>query len=314
VNRRAVARTLAGPLLIAVVVWLVEPGRVVSQLARFDPRWLVPIAALSLVQFAVSAWRWRFTARRLGLALTPRAAVADYYLAVFLNQCLPAGVLGDVTRACRHGRASGQPAIAATAVVLERASGQLAFALMALASLPLAPVLVADRHPGTLVAIGGAALLGVGLIGRYVRYRPDGALPRALLAREAWPSQLATSLIVVATYIGIYVLVARGLGVTRPLTVLIPLVPPVLLAMAIPVSVAGWGVREGAAAALWSAAGLPAAEGVAISMAYGAVNLVAALPGLGVLVLGWRHQSPGSGGPSGLSASSARSNNTSGPS
>ena len=41
--------------------------------------------------------------------------------------------------------------------------------------------------------------------------------------------------------------------------------------VAIPLSVAGWGIREGAAALVWQAAGLEAAEGVAASVSYGVV-------------------------------------------
>ena len=53
----------------------------------------------------------------------------------------------------------------------------------------------------------------------------------------------------------------------------------VLLAMAIPLSIAGWGVREGAAALVWQAAGLDPAQGVAISISYGVVILLSSLPG-----------------------------------
>jgi hypothetical protein len=57
----------------------------------------------------------------------------------------------------------------------------------------------------------------------------------------------------------------------------------VLLAMALPLSMAGWGLREGAAALLWAAAGLDVAQGVAISISYGLVVLLSTLPGAWVL-------------------------------
>ena len=55
--------------------------------------------------------------------------------------------------------------------------------------------------------------------------------------------------------------------------------PIVLLAMLLPISVAGWGVRETAAAGVWVALGWPAVEGVAVSVAYGALCLITSLPG-----------------------------------
>ena len=53
--------------------------------------------------------------------------------------------------------------------------------------------------------------------------------------------------------------------------------------MLLPVTVSGWGLREGAAAALFPLAGLTAAEGLAASVAFGVVLLVIALPGIAFL-------------------------------
>jgi hypothetical protein len=50
--------------------------------------------------------------------------------------------------------------------------------------------------------------------------------------------------------------------------------------MLMPLSVGGWGWREAAAAALFPLAEASAGAGVAAGLAYGAVLLVASLPGL----------------------------------
>jgi len=60
---------------------------------------------------------------------------------------------------------------------------------------------------------------------------------------------------------------------------------PLLMTMLVPVTIAGWGLREVAAAALWSAAGLSAADGVAVSVSYGLIVLVSSVPGAVVLGL-----------------------------
>lgn len=107
----------------------------------------------------------------------------------------------------------------------------------------------------------------------------------ALLSRRALPVQAASSALIVASYLATFVLAARAVGVGTPLPTLLPLVAPVLVAMLPPISVAGWGVREGAAAALWGAAGLAAADGVAASVAYGLLALLSSLPGGVILAL-----------------------------
>lgn len=49
------------------------------------------------------------------------------------------------------------------------------------------------------------------------------------------------------TYLITYVIAAWAIGIETSLFVLVPLVAPVLLTMLLPVTIAGWGVREGVA-------------------------------------------------------------------
>ena len=59
------------------------------------------------------------------------------------------------------------------------------------------------------------------------------------------------------------------------------LVPPVMLITMLPISIAGWGVREATMGLAFGYAGLMASEGVNISLLYGAVSfIVGAVGGL----------------------------------
>ena len=59
----------------------------------------------------------------------------------------------------------------------------------------------------------------------------------------------------------------------------------VLVAAAVPLNVAGWGPREGAAAWAFAAAGLGAAAGASVAVAYGVLALLATLPGAVLLAV-----------------------------
>ena len=174
------------------------------------------------------------------------------------------------------------------AVVLERASGQIVMMTAAIASLLALPS--ASRVWG--VSAAGIALGGVALVvGAWLRKASPGSLAghvwmdtrKALLAREALPVQLVSAVLVVGSYIAMYLVAARAVGVDTPLLRLLPLVAPVLMTMLIPISVAGWGVREGAAAALWGLVGLSPEDGVSISVAYGLLVLISSAPGVPIL-------------------------------
>jgi hypothetical protein len=110
-------------------------------------------------------------------------------------------------------------------------------------------------------------------------------LGAAHLSGPVFVAQLVSAMIVVSTYLGTYLVAARAVGVETPVLVLLPLVAPVLMTMLIPVTVAGWGLREGAAAVLWGAVGLTVADGVVVSVAYGLLVLVSSLPGAVFLIM-----------------------------
>lgn len=304
-----VIRWLVTSVLLALVVSSLDGKTVVAQLAMIAPGFWLAALAVTVVQVGLSAWRWRYTARRLELELPFTKAVGEYYLATFINQVLPGGVLGDVNRAWRHGTDAGSRAPAIHAVMIERLSGQLALALVT-GVLLVAFWPFADAGPESVsrymrTSVSGPVfvmvvlmLLATGVFCRKPLARVVGqgadALRRSLFNRSSLLIQLISSVLVVATYLAVFVILAEGQNVgatperAMELHQLLPLSAGLLLAMMLPVTIAGWGVREGAAALLWPLAGFPAEQGVALSVAYGLLVLTSSLPGLGVLVIGAR--------------------------
>jgi hypothetical protein len=60
-----------------------------------------------------------------------------------------------------------------------------------------------------------------------------------------------------------------------------------LLAMGLPFNIGGWGPREAVSTVAFAAAGFGATQGLTAAVVYGVLNLIACLPGAGVLLL-WR--------------------------
>jgi len=219
---------------------------------------------LTFAANALSAARWVWVARRLGRDLDLGTALPAYYRSTFLNQTLPGGVLGDVHRATRQR--------AIRPVVWERLVGQAVLLVSAGVVLLALPSVV----PRSIVV---AAVLGMGVVAVVaVRWLP-GALRTAQLWRPAaW--SLGAILGHLALFLLALVLVAPRVGLLTSL----PLLLAVLVASSLPTNLAGWGPREGAAAALFALAGLGAGTGVTVAATYGVLSLVAAVPG-GLLLL-----------------------------
>ena len=298
--RRAALLRLSVTVILRLVAWRLDTAEIAAQLGTIAPGWALAALALTVPQVVVSAWRWRLTAHGIGLDLRLPVAIREYYLATFLNQILPGGVLGDATRAWRHARHNDNRG-AVHAVLIERLPEEAGDRRPRSFRHGAASVARAFEQIDPWAATGGFILLaGGGLLTAFlVRGSRRMAihllslidsLGRGLLGRRMVALQLASSLLVAASYVGVFVLCAQALGLDRGAQSLWMLAPPVLLAMAIPLSVAGWGLREGAAAVIWSLAGLPAQEGVAISITYGLIVLVSSLPGLVVLARGGRRR------------------------
>ena len=291
-RRHVVLRAAVSIGLLAGLAWWLALGTVVPRLAQMRFGWVLLAVAISVVQVAVLAWRWRFTAGCLGVDLSYTAAWREYYLSIFLNQVMPGGVVGDVSRAWRQARVQTrqrEPAgPAVRAVIFERLSAQAVMTAVALVSLLALPVIV--NRGSRLVLFGAGAVAVVIVIAMVVWMRRQSSaqslvgqvladLDAAHLSGPVFAAQLVSAAIVVGTYLVTYLTAARAVGMDTPLPVLLPLVAPVLMSMLIPVTVAGWGLREGAAAVLWGAVGLTAADGVLVSVAYGLLVLIGSLPG-----------------------------------
>lgn len=263
-------------------------------LAEAEHGWLMASFGALTLQTVLSALRWKLTASRLGIFLTRREAVREYYLAQIINQALPGGVLGDAGRAVR-ARAQAGLMTSGQAVILERLAGQVAlFAVMVVTMGVSGAIPGGLVWPGWLWAVvgllGAAVLLLITALAVIARTSAGrlavGIISASQSAQAAFfpPSvrwvQIGLSLATALLNVAGFTFAAWAIGADLSVLSALALVPMILLAMLIPLTIAGWGVREGAAVALFPLVGVAAVEGLAASVAFGLVYLAAALPGL----------------------------------
>jgi uncharacterized membrane protein YbhN (UPF0104 family) len=289
-------RAIGAVLILGILVVRLGTGPFLDGVRSLGPGPLLAALAVGAAATLCSAWRWRVVAGALGGSLSLPAATAAYYRSQFLNTVLPGGVLGDVDRGVRHGLDRGDLGRGVRSVVWERMAGQVVQMVLAVAVLLSIPSPVHAAMP--LIATVGAAAVALGLLaGRQLTRHGSGRVSRglraaaaevrsALLGPTTWPPVLLASLLVVAGYMGTFLLAAGAVGVHASTDQVLPLAMVVLLAAAIPFNVAGWGPREGVAAWVFAAAGLGAGTGAAVATAFGVLTVVTTLPGAAVLVVG----------------------------
>ncbi|MFP7673820.1 YbhN family protein [Marivita sp. S0852] len=279
---------------LIVLVWYTADGwAAVSLLHTADPVWLMGAVALLTLQTVLSAQRWRITADQLGLTIPFFEAIREYYLAQVVNQSLPGGILGDAGRAVRARKDVGLM-ISGQAVVFERLAGQIGLLMILLFGLGLSVIVpVGFTWPVWVMAPLGIlfTVLIIGLIALVmtawrtpVRDGTLGGFAASFMHATAAPKvlgpQIFLSLSTAFCNIGAFAFCAAALGLGLPVLVVATLVPLILFAMVIPLSIGGWGFREGAAALLFPVMGAAASEGLATSVAFGLAFLLTVLPGL----------------------------------
>jgi uncharacterized protein (TIRG00374 family) len=290
---------LAVTAIILVMLWQAVDGpAAIALLLQADPI-LLALAVLALTaQTVLSALRWRLTARALGQIIPVGRALREYYLSQIVNQSLPGGVVGDAGRAVRARHEAGLKR-AGQAVLFERLAGQLAlFAVTMLAviivllrpdvvPLPVWVVQMVAIAGGVIVVTGTLLAIiakGQNVVNRHIRDWVD-AFAMSVLSPAVLPRQMMLSLGTTFLNLLAFALCAGATGTIMPVLAVMIVVPLILFTMLIPISVSGWGLREGAAAALFPVIGATATQGFAASLAFGVMYLISVLPGVPVVMM-----------------------------
>lgn len=290
------ARPAVVVAVLATVTWRLGGGPFLDGVRAIDGGALAAAAAIFLLTTCCAAWRWRIVANGLGVDVPPGAAVAAYYRCLFLNLTLPGGVAGDVHRGVSHGRDVKDVGHALRAVVWERTAGQIVQVVLTVSVLFVLPSPLRSTMPFIAAALAITAVIIV-LVLRGRKQRGRSRLDRArnavmsdihggLLHKRALPAVALLSTVAVLGHALTFLIAAHAVGVTAPVSRLLPLAFISMMAMALP-NIGGWGPREGVTAWMFSAAGLGADRGAATAVAYGVMVLAASLPGGLVLAAEW---------------------------
>lgn len=263
--------------------------------------WIPFAAAILLIvtQVALNAVRWRILLEHCaGSKKSYWLQFQIYYVSIFFSQILPS-IGSDVVRALHHRQLGASFGQVALTILLDRGLALIALMLLTLVSLPVLRQINPDGAILWWIAsISGGVMLATVVGCLVVRLMQEGSLwlrlPRSvqtlaeatywiLTSRTAVLQLLPLSIFVHLLSIFALVLVAQSFRVPMSLAAALAIGPAYLVAQVIPISVGGWGVREAAAVVLFAALDLRAPDAMLISIAFGGVILLAALPG----VLAW---------------------------
>ena len=294
-------------VLMALALRGVEWPKLIGLFGTIDWRWWVAGFATGMIVQVIAAIRWALLARPIGFPFSIGLFIWRFFEGAFFSLCLPTSIGGDVVKAYRLADSTPGRLLAGCTVLADRLTGLAALGVLAGAAVigkEWSLGLLATIGVGTalLAAVLGVIWLGVGSLDRLLSLFPEPHAARQFISRLL-PYQMKPSLMTRAVAWSLLVqmggsvavaFVARGLGVALPLSVWFAVVPLIALAMVLPISISGVGVREGGLAFLLAPAGVPPEQAVAIGLLWFLTTIANGLIG-GLLFLLDRtpnHQAP----------------------
>lgn len=256
---------------------------------------------LLMGQVVINALRWRMLARASGIALSVGEAILRFWESLFFGQLTPSGVGGDAWRVYAATKRGAAMSAAMNSVILDRVIGMAALLIMVFCGFA-GELLHGDALDAvelvigvglTVVLTGG---IGVLLAGQFLRERErawdkwgivasirrlSGLLSEVLSRPWLLVATLGLSIFgQVLCAMSVWIL-ARSVGYDPGLIVTMLAVPVALLVSTVPITIAGWGLREGVIAAGLIRAGASPEISAATSLLFGlALALIGLIGGL----------------------------------
>jgi hypothetical protein len=295
--------------LLAFVLLRVDLGSLGRTLATSDFGLVAVAVLVTFAAHALNTLKWQVLLAGPGSHLQYLELLKLNFIGMFYNIVLPGQVGGEIIKSVKLARMGVSGTLSAVSVLADRVTGL--FALMTLgavgallmpartpeqaAIVPWLVGLALALAPVTFGLVTGAGLGWVtSLLGRLPLWAAAGKR-RALLVERLYserkpPSSLLAPLALSAIFQGAIVLASLllcgALGISVGYVELLWVVAVVSLLQSLPISVAGLGVREGAFVYLLHILNVPSADALALSLLTFGVQVLLALAGGVVQLLG----------------------------
>jgi len=252
--------------------------------------WIVVAITVTFLQIFVGVLRWREISAECGAPLGLGQAMRFNLIGTFFNQTLPSSIGGDAVRLWLVARGGAGWRAATYSIFVDRAIGLIALAVIIVASLPWSYKLISDPYGRSALLLvdlaalaGGAGFLLLGVLpwpwlkhwwGTHHLHACAVIANRVIFNKRTGPRLAVFSLLVHVLAVVIAWCVVQSIAAPVAFGQIFQLIPPVMLITMLPISIAGWGVREATMGLAFGYAGLATIEGVNISLLYGAVSFI----------------------------------------
>ena len=283
-------KVLISAALLYLALRKVNLSELASRINLASLGWIGMAIAVTFLQIFVGVLRWRAVSAECGAPLGTMQAMRYNVIGTFFNQTLPSSIGGDAVRLWLVARGGAGWRAATYSIFVDRAIGLISLAIVIVASLPWSYSLITDPHGRSALLLvdfaalaGGAGFLALGWLpwpwlkrwwGTHHLHACSVIANRVIFSRKHGAAIAVQSVLVHVLAVAIVWCVVQSIAAPVMFGQLFQLVPPVMLITMLPISIAGWGVREATMGLAFGYAGLMANEGVNVSLLYGAVIFI----------------------------------------
>jgi len=296
----------ASSLLVAVLVYQIGVESLIEQMRSADPILLIWSMVILFISNLLQAWQWKLLLNAQKVYLSWSDTIVSYLAGIFFNNFLPANIGGEVLKIYDIGRKTGKRKAVFAATFFDRLLGMLILAGLALffsffalriSQLNGIILLIAVFFLATIIGVflllnSRTSQWMVDIINRASRNMAGNRIQSIRDAIFLYSDKIPflrwltiLSLAIQLLRISTHYIIALSLGINYISGLYFFIFIPILgVLMLMPVSISGFGVREGAGILLFANVGVPSAHAFSIEFIAGIVNLATALIG-GVVFL-----------------------------
>jgi len=261
-------------------------------LAKSHGGWILLALLFQLGSTYLAAYRWFKISKLLVFQESLSFYVQSYFKGTFFNQVLPSSIGGDAVRMIDLTRKGYDKKEAFYGVFVDRVIGLVGLLVLNF----IASILFYGTFPSdfsrlilfiSLAGIAGFASLFVfdkiHFLAKYkflnLFHRLSVRLNTLYSSKSVLIKHIAIS--VAVHFLSVLTIYGISLSIDAHISfqMLLIAVPPVFLLTIVPISLAGWGIREGAMVGIFMLVGANPTKVLAMSILYGLLLIISALPG-----------------------------------
>jgi len=291
---------ISAGIISYILIYRVSLKEIFTTLSSVNPFWLILSFSLHSIGLSISAWRWQILMRAQEIEVPFLFLTKSYLVGAFFNQFLPTRFGGDMIRIYDGSRYTGSILKSSAIILTERANGILILLLFAfLAS--IFRIELTEKNPviwlSLLIGFGGMIFLlfllspfitklinkiknkgFTGKIKEKIIFFRDSIIIYKKRKKELIEVTLLSILLQINVIIHYY-FIGKALNMDIPFVDYFIIMPVVLLLISIPITISGWGVREGALIGIFQFYSYSPDFAVSFSLIDVAFNLIIGLIG-----------------------------------